>query len=101
VFALVAALGFLGYTLVYAAVANGGKLASRPWDALREDAYTGGSPHASSSSHPSVGSQIAKGAETLIPGGTVIGPIIGSIIGGHHGTVPKQDQHAQVHREVK
>lgn len=32
---------FAGYTLVYAAVANGGKLAKRPWDALREDAYAG------------------------------------------------------------
>lgn len=85
---LISAFAFAGYTLVYAAVANGGKLASRPWDALREDAYTGGSPHAAS--HPSVGSQIAKGIEAIVPGGPIVGPIVGkvagAIFGGHHGT---------------
>lgn len=32
--ALVAATGFLGYVLVYAAVYNGGQYSARPWDAL-------------------------------------------------------------------
>ena len=35
-------IGFVllaGYTLVYAAVADGGKLYARPWDAFRVDAY--------------------------------------------------------------
>ena len=37
--ALVSTLAFVGYTLVYAAVANGGALAAKPWEALRTDAY--------------------------------------------------------------
>ena len=36
---LVAALGFVGYTLVYAAVANKGAFARTPWRAMYEDAY--------------------------------------------------------------
>lgn len=32
---LVTAGLFLGYTLVYAGVYNGGQYATRPWDALR------------------------------------------------------------------
>jgi hypothetical protein len=39
VIAIVTALMFVGYTLLYAAVANGGRLAQRPWDALRASAY--------------------------------------------------------------
>lgn len=40
--ALVATFLFGGYLLIYAAVANGGKFAASPWDALRADAYQGG-----------------------------------------------------------
>lgn len=35
---LVSVFLFAGYTLVYAAVANGGELAATPWEALRRDA---------------------------------------------------------------
>lgn len=38
--ALATAVLFVGYTLVYAAVANAGRFAERPWDALRASAYT-------------------------------------------------------------
>lgn len=44
---LVAAVIGVGYTLVYAAVANGGRLAEEPWRAFVEDAYSGESPSAS------------------------------------------------------
>ena len=48
---LVTAVLFAGYTLVYAAVANGGTLAEHPWEALRRDAYAdAGGGNASSSS---------------------------------------------------
>lgn len=33
--------GGLGYILIYASVANGGRFASHPWAGLQEDAYTG------------------------------------------------------------
>lgn len=36
---LVSALFFGGYLLIYAAVANGGVLAAKPWQALWVDAY--------------------------------------------------------------
>jgi hypothetical protein len=39
VFPLTLGILFVGYVLVYAATANKGRLAARPWDALREDAY--------------------------------------------------------------
>jgi hypothetical protein len=44
VFPLVTLVFGVGYTLVYAAVANGGALAKKPWDAFRQSAYqtTGG-----------------------------------------------------------
>lgn len=38
-FVLVATVGFVGYVLVYAAVANKGRFADQPWQSLREDAY--------------------------------------------------------------
>lgn len=47
-FALVTAVIGTGYTLAYAAVANGGRLAEQPWRAFVEDAYTGTSPASSS-----------------------------------------------------
>jgi hypothetical protein len=47
--ALVAAVIGLGYTLVYAAVANGGRFAEQPWRAFVEDAYSGDSPTPSAS----------------------------------------------------
>jgi hypothetical protein len=62
VISLVTAVLFVGYTLVYAAVANGGKLALRPWDALRVDAYSGdsASPAAAGSSSGSGGGTFGK-----------------------------------------
>lgn len=33
--------GGLGYLLLYAAIANGGRFAAHPWAGLQEDAYTG------------------------------------------------------------
>jgi hypothetical protein len=39
VLALVVGFLFGGYVFVYAAVANGGKLAANPWQALYVDAY--------------------------------------------------------------
>lgn len=57
--ALASALLFAGYTLVYAAVANGGKFAATPWEALRADAYTGGPPGAAGS--PSAGGTTSHG----------------------------------------
>jgi hypothetical protein len=42
VLGLVSVFLFAGYTLVYAAVANGGKFAAQPWESLRRDAYSGG-----------------------------------------------------------
>jgi len=38
-FPLVCIVGFIGYVLVYAAVANKGRFADQPWQSLREDAY--------------------------------------------------------------
>lgn len=49
-------LGFLGYVLVYAAVANHGRFATSPWAGLVADAYTGEHvtlPAPASSSSPS------------------------------------------------
>jgi len=47
VVALTIAVMGVGYTLVYAAVANGGRFAEQPWRAFFEDAYGGASPAAS------------------------------------------------------
>ena len=63
---LVAAFALFGYSLVYAAVANGGRFAATPWDGFRSSAYDG---HGSSSSAQS-GSH-----------GGIVGTIIGIGIG--------------------
>lgn len=57
---LITAALFVGYTLVYAAVANGGKFAESPWRALREDAYTGAPLAAAAGDH----GVIAKGGSS-------------------------------------
>jgi hypothetical protein len=57
--ALLTSILFIGYTLVYAAVANGGKFALNPWRALYEDAYAAGSSGSSSGSHKSTIDSIA------------------------------------------
>jgi hypothetical protein len=77
VIALVTAVLFVGYTLLYAAVANGGKLAMRPWDALRVDAYSGDTGSPAASSTPSGGGssifgKIVGAAKTIIE---VTGPV--------------------------
>lgn len=66
---------FGGYTLVYAAVANGGKFAAAPWEALRRDAYDdAAAAGAGSQQHPSTWDQILKGAEILTnPIGALLG----------------------------
>jgi hypothetical protein len=51
VIGLLTAVLFIGYTLVYAAVANGGKFALNPWQALYKDAYADGTSGSSSGSH--------------------------------------------------
>lgn len=49
---LVSAFVLLGYTLVYAAVANGGRFAATPWEGFRSSAYDQqGSGSSSSGSH--------------------------------------------------
>ena len=69
---LLDAVLFVGYLLVYAATANGGRFATTPWEALRQDAYAaGGSSPSSSSSpagggHPSTFDQIVGGWSWLI-----------------------------------
>lgn len=47
-------LTFIGYTLIYAAVAAGGKFATEPWAGFYADAYTEkqSSTDASSNDHP-------------------------------------------------
>jgi hypothetical protein len=51
--ALVAAIILAGYTLLYAAVANGGKLAAQPWQAFRINAYDiGNGPNGASTPGP-------------------------------------------------
>lgn len=69
---MVAALLFIGYTLAYAAIAKGGKFAATPWDALRQDAYTGehaGNPgvSASSSGHQSTWDHIVGIGAKILP----------------------------------
>jgi hypothetical protein len=43
VLGLISAVLLAGYTLVYAAVADGGRFAATPWEAFRSDAYQGAS----------------------------------------------------------
>lgn len=64
--AAVSAFLLLGYTLVYAAVANGGSLARNPWLALTTDAYAV-SPDGttSSTSTPSTFDQVLGWAAKL------------------------------------
>lgn len=56
--AAVSAFLLLGYTLVYAAIANGGSLARNPWLALTHDAYAVGPNGQPSTSTPSTWDQI-------------------------------------------
>lgn len=85
ILALVVGFLFAGYLLVYAAVANGGKLAATPWRALVEDAYTGQSPTSSSSSSGKSGwGLVGNWISRLKPE-----------------KIPPADIHAIVHREVK
>lgn len=56
--AAVSMFGLIGYTLVYAAVANGGSLARNPWQALTHDAYAVGPDGQPSTSTPSTWDQI-------------------------------------------
>lgn len=89
---------FAGYTLVYAAVADGGRFAATPWESLRKDAYTGETPAgaAASSQHEStwdalIGSPGHRGA-------------LGNWITGIVNAPPAQhpaDPSAQVHREIR
>lgn len=67
---LVVGFLFTGYLLVYAAVANGGKLAATPWEALRSSAYddvagaggaSSGSKHSTSTWDTLIGSPGQRG----------------------------------------
>lgn len=69
--ALISAGLFAGWTLVYAAVADGGRFATTPWEALRRDAYAGadGSSGASGAPahHSSTFDRIVNGITSLVP----------------------------------
>lgn len=66
--ALLSAVLFAGYTLVYAAVANGGRFATTPWEALRANAYDGGSSDGSApAKRASTFDSIFNGVTSLIP----------------------------------
>lgn len=72
---LVATFLFAGYTLIYAAVAAGGKFAATPWEALRQDAYTGPAGPATSAggAHQSTFDRLLKIGETIAnPFGTLL-----------------------------
>jgi hypothetical protein len=71
VLGLISAVLFAGYTLVYAAVADGGRFATTPWEALRRDAYAGAGNGAASQggagNHPSTIDSIINGVTRFIP----------------------------------
>lgn len=60
---------FIGYVLVYAGVANGGKFATQPWMGIIDDAYSQGSS-ASSSSGSGGGASSNAGSATPTQKGT-------------------------------
>lgn len=73
---------FAGYTLIYSAVANGGRFASDPWNSVLSDAYsqpgtsstpgsTGSASAAGATPSPVAGVTISKGRNRQI---TVSGP---------------------------
>ena len=79
---LVVGFIFSGYVFVYAAVANGGKLAPNPWQALYLDAYTGQPAGArNANAKPSTLDRIAGGAKLFLENVPGIGPIV-SVFGG-------------------
>jgi hypothetical protein len=78
VLAAVSSFVLLGYTLVYAAVANGGSLARDPWLALTHDAYAQGPNGAPSTSTPSTFDQVLGFAGKVL--GFATNPV-GSIAG--------------------
>lgn len=63
--AAVSLFGLAGYTLIYAAIANGGSLARNPWQALTQDAYAVGANGQASTSTPSTWDQILGFGEHL------------------------------------
>jgi hypothetical protein len=63
-----AILLFAGYTLLYASVAAGGKMATEPWSGLFADAYTGASAtsnQASAGIAGAVGGALGNAANSL------------------------------------
>lgn len=64
--ALVAWTLFGGYLLAYAAVANGGKFAATPWEALRASAYEGAPASAGGPSPAGGSSSIVSAGRWLI-----------------------------------
>lgn len=86
ILALVAGFLFAGYVLVYAAVANGGKLAAAPWDALRVDAYTGQPPAATAT--------LGQKAWSWVKAQNPLAHL-------KHENIPPADLHSIVHRQVK
>jgi len=80
--AAVSLFGLAGYTLIYAAVANGGSLARNPWQALTHDAYAQGPNGVPSTSTPSTFDQILGFGHKVV--GWVTDPVgsLTSTIGG-------------------
>lgn len=64
---------FIGYVLVYAGVANGGKFATQPWMGILDDAYSQGSSTASSSGSGGSASSNAGSATPKQQGTHVMG----------------------------
>jgi hypothetical protein len=65
--------GGLGYLLLYAAIANGGRFATHPWAGLQEDAYTGDRSTAIDSSSTATAPEPTfpgKSGATLVSGRT-------------------------------
>lgn len=74
---LVCATGFVGYLLVYAAVADGGRYSARPWDALFAStpgaATPPGGAKAGGGGHSVLGRILSIGGKLdfLLPGGLI------------------------------
>lgn len=79
--AAVSAFLLLGYTLIYAAIANGGSLARNPWLALTHDAYAVGPNGAASTSTPSTWDQILGWGSKLLQLGTNPLSALGGLLG--------------------
>lgn len=86
---------FLGYSLVYAAVAAGGKFATDPWNGLFSDAYvdlggaaTGSAAGVALGNAPANVGAPAPTVKVPRPRATIIGSGSGSMVGSGIGAIP-------------